>query len=211
MSYNKNDSPYVIALNSMIRYYKDYALDDKKLNYNSEKLSPTSGYEPKFEPQKWNQSNIQYNHNCYAYVLNTIAGKRSGKPQPGYFSGFPPLGTEDYNCMEFYKRLRKDIPAMYLTTFDEKCKKGFYKGFLALDTKPEDQDYHFYAMSNTGYWSHKPGRLEAVNYDASMQKIKNPAIADRKYEYFNYSKPCFFFCLNNKMARSRSRSKTKYY
>jgi hypothetical protein len=207
----KDNSPYVIALNSMIRNYKDYVFDDKEIDYDGNKISPKSGYEPKFEPKKWNDGNVQYNHNCYAYVLNTISPKRDGKPQPGYFSNFPPLKDNEYNCLTFYERLRKDIPSMYLTTFDEKCKKGFYKGFLAIDDKPENSDFHFYRMNNNGYWSHKPGRLEAVDYDASAKKIKNPAIANRKYDYFNYSKPCFFFCLNNKMSRSRSSSKYKYF
>jgi len=199
----KSKSPYVIAINEMIRYYKNYSLDDKDIDYQ-DVLSPTSGYEPEFEPTKWNDNNVQHNHNCYAYVLNTIAGKRSGKPQPGYFSNFPPLRTKDYNCLAFYERLKKDIPSMYITSFDEQCKKGFYKGFIAIDTKDEDQDYHFYRQDKSGYWSHKPGRQKAIDYDADMQKIENPVTANRKYEYFNYSKPCFFFCINNKLARSRS-------
>lgn len=204
---SSNNSPYVISMNEMIRYYKDYNLNNKDMNYQENEFSSLSGYEPPYEPQKWNDNNIQVNHNCYAYVLNTIAGKRSGKPQPGYFSGFPPLRTENYNCAEFYKRLKKDIPSMYLTTFDEKCKKGFYKGFIALDAKESNQDYHFWRMNNDGYWSHKPGRQKATDVDASGKKIKNPVIADREYTYFNYSKPCFFFCLNNKLARSRSYSR----
>lgn len=199
----KNNSPYIIALNEMVRYYKDYSLDDKDVKFDTE-ISPTSGYEPKYEPHKWNDNNVQHNHNCYAYVLNTIAGKRSGKPQPGYFSNFPPLRTKDYNCITFYERLKKDIPSLYITSFNEKCKKGFYKGFIAIDTKKEDQDYHFYRQDRNTYWSHKPGRQKAINYDASIKKIKNPATANRKYNYFNYSEPCFFFCMNNKLSRSRS-------
>ncbi len=203
---NKNESPYVVALHSMLRYYKDYALNDST-KYSESEFSPLSGSEPKYEPSKWNDNDVQHNHNCYAYVLNTIASKRTGKPQPGYFSGFPPLRTEDYNCESFYKRLKKDIPTMYLSKFDERCKKGFYKGFIAIDKKLDDQDYHFYILNNTGYWSHKPGRQKAVNFDASGEIIKNPAKANRQYKYFDYSTPCFFFCLNNKLARSRSRSK----
>ncbi|GAG83048.1 unnamed protein product [marine sediment metagenome] len=99
---------------------------------------------------------------------------------------------------------------MYLAAFDEKCKKGFYKGFIALDTKESDSDYHFFVQNLSGYWSHKPGRQPAVDIDASGKKIKNPVLADREYQYFNYSKPCFFFCLNNKLARSRSYSKHHY-
>ena len=33
----------------------------------------TINYEPKYEPEKWNQnSNIKGSHNCYAYMLNDI-------------------------------------------------------------------------------------------------------------------------------------------
>lgn len=200
-------SPYKISLKEMIRNFKKYS---KKYKKNKE-FSPLSGYEPKYEPQKWNNEVVQHNHNCYAYVLNTIASKRSGKPQPGYFAGFPSIQDSDYNCLEFYKRLKKDIPSMYLASFDEKCMNGFYKGFIALDTKDDDKDYHFYRMNNDTYWSHKPGRLPATDVDATGKKIKNPLKANRKYEYFNYSTPCFFFCLNNKLSRSRSMPKNYFY
>jgi len=115
-----------------------------------------------------------------------------------------------YNCLEFYKRLKKDIPSMYLTTFGEKCMPGFYKGFLAIDNEG-NKDYHFALMNESGYWSHKPGRLEATNVDASGKKIKNPLRANWNYEHFNYSTPCFFFCLNNKLAKSSSETKAGDY
>jgi len=131
-----NNSPYIFALNNMFREYKDYTLEDKGIDYNTiGDISPVSGYEPNFEPFKWNNTYAQYNHNCYAYVLNTLAPKRNGKPQPGYFSNFPPIEEKDYNCLAFYERLRKDIPSLYLASFDEKCKKGYYKGFIALDKR----------------------------------------------------------------------------
>lgn len=212
-SNNKDSSPYIIAMKETIRSFKDYNLDGKDgdREYNKEQFSPLSGYESKYEPERWNNNEVQYNHNCYAYVLNTIASKRKGKPQPGYFSGFGPLADKDYSCLEFYNRLKKDIPSMYLASFDEKCKRGFYKGFIAIDDNNSggnSTDYHFYKMDKSGYWSHKPGRNPATNLDASGRKIINPSLADRKYEYFNYSKPCFFFCLNNKLARSRSSPNT---
>ena len=60
---------------------------------------------------------------------------------------------------------------MYLAKFDKRCKKGFSKGFIVLDDKASDQDYHFYRQDNSGYWSHKPGRREAIDYDALKKKI----------------------------------------
>lgn len=204
----KNLSPYIVALKGNIRYFKDYVLTDKNGNTarKPRTFSPISGYEPKYNAKLWNNPLTRVEHNCYAYVINTIA-QRTGKPQPGYFSGFPPMGDDDYHCEEFYRRLKKDIPSLYLTTFTERCKPGFYKGFLAIDPKKEDPDYHFYRQDRNGYWSHKPGRLDAVNYDASSQKILNPFFADRKYQHYNYSTPCFFFCLNSRLARGHSYSR----
>lgn len=199
-------SPYIIAFNELLRNFHDYSLENWISSDTNEDLSPLSGAEPKYEPLKWNNEKIQYNHNCFAYVLATIAPKRKGKPQPGYYSNFPPLKKEDYQCENFYQRLKKDIPAMYLTTFSEKCRNGFYKGFIAIDNKDTEQDYHFYRQDDNGYWSHKPGRQKAVNYDADERIIKNPLKANRKYKYFNYTKPCFFFCLNNNISRSSSTS-----
>jgi len=209
----KNNSPYITSIKEIMRYNRDHFLNKKKTPPTDKKThSPLSGSEPKFEPNRWNNiENIKNNHNCYAYVLNTIVHKRNGKPQPGYFSNFPPLKSSDYICQTFYQRLKKDIPSLYLITFDRGCKRGFYKGFLALDPKVEDQDYHFYRQDDNGYWSHKPGRQDAINYDADNKFIKNPLKANRNYKYFNYSNPCFFFCMNNKLARSRSRSKTRNY
>ena len=93
---------------------------------------------------------------------------------------------------------------MYLINFNERCRKGFYKGFIALDPKDSDQDYHFYRQDNDGMWSHKPGRSKAIRTDASGDVITNPVLADRNYKYFNYSTPCFFFCLSPSLAKARS-------
>lgn len=168
------------------------------------KLSPLSGSEPKYEPNKWNKDKIAYNHNCYSYLLNTISATRSGKPQPGYFSNFDHIKNSEYNCKNFYKRLKKDIPSLYLSNYGEKCKKGFYKGFMAIDPKSEDPDYHFYRQDSNGYWSHKPGRKKAINYDADKKLIINPYLANRNYKYFDYSLPCPFFCLNQRLSSSYS-------
>ena len=36
-------------------------------------LSPTSGHEPEYDPEKWNSNpNIKNSHNCYTYMLNDI-------------------------------------------------------------------------------------------------------------------------------------------
>ena len=179
--------------------------DDKNIEVvENTQFSPLSGSEPKYEPKKWNGTHAQYNHNCYAYVLNQIVSGRKSKPQPGYFGGIEYKNVMDYRCITFYNRLKKDMPSMYLVNFKDRCKKGFYKGFIAIDSKNGDEDYHFWRQDKSGYWSHKPGRREATDVDASGKKIINPLKANRNYQYFNYKDPCFFFCLNPKLVRTSS-------
>lgn len=197
-----SESPYVISLKELTRTRADRSDKKKNLLLIDAGFSPLSGYEPKYNPKRWNEEKTKYNHNCFAYVLNALASKRSGKPQPGYYSGS--YNDGNYNCASFYKRLKRDMPAMYITKFADQCAPGFYKGFIALATKEGDEDYHFYRQDSSGYWSHKPGRSEATDVDASGNKIKNPATANRHYEHFNYSVPCFFFCVHLKLKRSHS-------
>ena len=54
--------------------------------------------------RKWNNDKIQNNHNCYAYVLNAISGKRKDKPQPGYYINFPSLDDIHYKCDKFFSK-----------------------------------------------------------------------------------------------------------
>lgn len=167
-------------------------------------FSPLSGTEPSFDPIKWNKPLIKQNHNCYSYAFNQIHSTRKGKAQPGYYSGFNHIEDDEYNCQSFYKRLKKDNPSLYLTSFEQPCVKGFNKAFIAIDDKPNDQDYHFYRLDKTKKWSHKPGRTEITKVDASGKEIDNPLIANRNYNYFSYNKPCFFFCANPKLGRQHS-------
>ena len=189
--------PYTIVLKETLNW-------GERQSNKSDSFSPQSGFEPIYEPDKWNlKKNIKENHNCYAYAINRIAYNRRDKSQPGYFSNFPPLRNTDYSCATFRKRLKKDIPGLYITDFNTKCKPGFSKAFLALakdDKNENDKDYHFYRQDTNGFWSHKPGRTSVKNIDASGKKIINPLIADRKYDYFDYSYPCFFFCVNSKLS-----------
>ena len=197
----KEKSPYIISFEKL----RNRVPNPSKLNEPMLEFSPLSGSEPKYDPNLWNQNpDIKDTHNCYAYVLNKIVKGRKDKPQPGYFSNYPYIEEKDYRCSTFYKRLKRDIPSLYLTTFNEPCSKGFYKGFIAIDPKKDDQDYHFYRQNSDGYWSHKPGRTDVINYDSEKNKIKNPLLANRKYKYFNYSEPCFFFCVKSGLGRIES-------
>ena len=187
-------SPYLLKIN-----FNEY---DKLsiLNKNSKKeFSPLSGSELKYEPEKWNVSEIKNTHNCYGYALGKRVKKIKNKQQPGYSSGFKHINDDEYECKFFYDRLKKDAPASYIESFDNKCLPGFYKIFLALDKK---NDYHWYVQNKDQYWSHKPGHSEVTNVDASKNKIKNPKIADRNYSYLNYNTSCFFACVHSDLSRA---------
>lgn len=203
---NSNKSPFVYAFDSLITELEKLKnLDYIVSNFNKE-FSPLSGSEPDYEPHKWNNNpRIKDTHNCYSYAIDQIVSNRSGKPQPGYFAHFKNISNKEYkDCRHFYKRLKKDTPTMYLSSFDGKCRKGYSKAFIALANKTYHTDYHFYRQDSNKYWSHKPGRTDVVNVDASKKLIKNPYIANRDYKHLNYSKPCFFFCRPKKLSKTSS-------
>ena len=105
-----------------------YLLTLKKISTNvSKEISPDfleftkefsglSGSELLYEPHKWNDNyNIKSTHNCYTYALGKIRIGLDSKAQPGYASGYNHIDDEkDYNCNEFFKRLKKDVPSSYL-------------------------------------------------------------------------------------------------
>lgn len=183
--------------------------------YNKELISkgysPLSGSEKHYEPKKWNEREyVRSNHNCYSYAFNHIRGKREGKAQPGYYANYPPIQESEYNCDAIYKRIKRDNPSIYKVKFEDKCGKGFYKIFFALSLG-FNTDYHFYRQDSNGLWSHKPGRTNTTNLDASKKLIINPYKANRDYSHLNYSTPCSFFCANPKMVRTHSTTKYKRY
>ncbi len=185
--------------------YKQKFLEEAVKNKNDMNgLSPLSGYEHKYSPKYWNHNkNIKNNNNCYSYAVN-YKNKKYGKPQPGYFAKFNHIQNKQYKCVSFFKRILNDIPSVYLTSFKQKCKKGFHKAFFAIDSNKNEHDYHFYRQDNNQLWSHKPGTTNVINYDADYKIIKNPYKANRNYTTYNYDKPCFFFCVNNKFGKTNA-------
>ncbi len=63
------------------------------------------------------------------------------------------------------------------------------------------RDYHFYRQDKGGRWSHKPGRTEVTNRDASGNPITDPRRADRKYEGLEYTEVCGCFCRGPGVAK----------
>lgn len=195
--------PYEIALVSS-QNIKNASTSN--IGLKDDEFSPRSGYEPKYNPKKWNSNpRIKDSHNCYSYALNALVSSRINKPQPGYSAKYPHISNGNYTCDPFIARLRKDIPSLYDSTFRGKCKKGFYKIYMAVTENSPDTDYHFYRQDSNSYWSHKPGRTDITNVDASGNKIINPHKANRNYRHYNYDRGCGFFCINTKMSSSVSR------
>ena len=169
------------------------------------KLLPRSGYEPKYRGEEWSRNaRIQATHNCYSYFLDDLrVYPRAGKPQPGLYA----MGAGYNNavtCESVKRRVLADNP-MHVITWSlekakDKCPKGHYKGFLAVNSW--GQDYHFYRQDSDGTWSHKPGGTAVSRTDASRKRIYNPVTADRMYGKrggIDYDKPCTFFCVRKSL------------
>ena len=185
-------------------YKNKFELEAVANKYDMKGLSPLNGYEPTYNPNYWNNNkNIKNNNNCYSYSVNN-KNHQFGKPQPGYFARFNHIQNNQYKCAHFFKRILNDIPSVYLTSFKQKCKKGFHKAFFAIDSNKNEHDYHFYRQDKNQLWSHKPGTTNVINYDANYKIIKNPYNANRNYTAYNYDKPCFFFCVNNKFGKTKA-------
>jgi hypothetical protein len=195
-----NYSPRFVYL-----YKQKFEMEAVKNKNDMNGLSPLSQYEPTYNPNYWNNNkNIKNNNNCYSYSVNN-KNHQFGKPQPGYFARFNHIQNNQYKCAYFFKRILNDIPSVYLTSFKQKCKKGFTKAFFAIDSNKNEHDYHFYRQDTNQLWSHKPGTTNVINYDADYKIIKNPYTANRNYSAYNYDKPCFFFCVNNKFGKTKAK------
>ena len=187
-------------------YKQKFEMEAVKNKNDMNGLSPLSKYEPTYNPNYWNNNkNIKNNNNCYSYSVNN-KNHQFGKPQPGYFARFNHIQNNQYKCAYFFKRILNDIPSVYLTSFKQKCKKGFHKAFFAIDSNKNEHDYHFYRQDTNQLWSHKPGTTNVINYDADYKIIKNPLKANRNYSAYNYDKPCFFFCVNNKFGKTKAKN-----
>lgn len=180
-------------------------------------LAPLSGSEPEYNPDLWNiRPEIRGSHNCYAYAMQYISPdateqcaekRRNGKtpterkcstPQPGHASGHIRMKyTPIKKCHDITARTIDDNMGIHPITFEQKCPIGTSKIALVVD---EAHDYHYYRQDSNGYWSHKPGRNNVTNLDASGQLITDPRFASRDYTRdgasdLNYKDFCGFFCV----------------
>lgn len=174
------------------------------------RISPLSGYEPPYEPRRWNdKKELRETHNCFAYAMNVHDPKQvkacrmvknCNVPfhQPGSASGHPGFRSRKLKtCPDMVARLLGDNPSMKMTTFEAKCPPHTSKIGLVVDP---DEDYHFFRQDSNGMWSHKPGGTAVTNLDANDSLIYDPAIASRNYtpsgSKLNYDTFCAYLCVS---------------
>ena len=166
-----------------------------------------NGSEPKYDLKKWNENlKIKRTHNCYAYVLDIIKSFKR-KPQPGFASGYSYLTDSDIrSCDKMFERIRADNPSLIRVNYNDKCPKGYRKGYLAVDDG-DDTDYHFWRLDLNGKWSHKPGATEATDKDSNGKIILFPHLAERKSDSHHYKKSCSYFCFDPKKSNISNKPK----
>lgn len=155
---------------------------------------------PKYEPHKWNTNKfITKSHNCYSYALNLIYKDQANlckrfmnktkkqncsiiKPQPGQNVGIiDESNPRVITCEKIVGRMLKDNPFIKQVGRDEKLPKNYYR--IALFSRSDKLDYHYYRQDCDGMWSHKNGWRKATNKDNSGRLIHNPEESDRgKYD-----------------------------
>lgn len=169
---------------------------------------PTNGFEPNYEPDKWNNNNyIQGSHNCYAYSLNDICpdltqAYKNNKddrnwmnPQPGHYCGMTKkVNYDETTCDKLKERILCDNPFIIETDCETVCPDKYYKIGLAVSPKTT---YHFYRQNKDGTWSHKDGGREVTKLDASNNIITNPELSNRDFGYANYTNWCGYYCVPN--------------
>lgn len=173
------------------------------------RISPLSGWEPTYDPKKWNNKReIRETHNCFAYAMNVhdpkqvVACKEDKNcnvpfHQPGSASGYSKFGSSSQKtCSDMVQRILGDNPKIKRTTFEAKCPPHTSKIAIVVDP---DEDYHFFRQDSNGYWSHKPGGTPVTNLDADKSVIYDPALANRNYNSknskLNYDIFCSYLCV----------------
>ena len=180
------------------------------------RLSPTSGDEPEFDPDRWTQAaTVRRSHNCFSYAMNAMDYRRvedcakhgGNKCEVSYHQ---PGGTRKTNkrlrresyarCKSLLTLIKQDVPTMRKIKYKQRCREGYSKIALVID--PMD-DYHFYRQDPDGYWSHKPGSQPVTRFDADGVLIIDPKTANRDYptqgKSLNYTLFCGFFSVPRRM------------
>jgi len=154
--------------------------------------SPLSGYEPVYEPLRWNKdSALRLTHNCFSYAMNVNDPKQIEKcrgkneecdtpfHQPGSVSKYEPFSDKPKTCPNMVARIIGDNPTIMMSSFEDRCPVGSSKIALVVD---EDEDYHFLRQDRSGYWSQKSGARPVTDKDAGGHRIWDPQLCDLNYK-----------------------------
>lgn len=160
----------------------------------------------------WNGDFYRPRTNCYAYALNIKMNPFTNKEFLGDWSqkenAHSGLAVGEFSAGRIEgKAITKssviahvDLDLQMLgrtmeqATIDTPVPKGKWKIAIAISNDSEPQ-YHFYRQDADGTWSHKPGKMQATQLDASGHVITNPETADGKYSGVNYNVFCGYFII----------------
>uniref|UniRef100_A0A6C0IWX3 Uncharacterized protein n=1 Tax=viral metagenome TaxID=1070528 RepID=A0A6C0IWX3_9ZZZZ len=153
------------------------------------RTAPLSGSELPYDGESWNKMGNVQKLNCYDYAWGNANPHQLEFSQP-----IPRPPNELYTCNNVEKGMMKQHPDAEIIEFEQSCPSGKRKVALVVDDVAPS-DYHWYRQDNDGFWSHKQGYMNPTNLDASGDVIKDPRKSDRKFEHFNYTKMCNFYCI----------------
>ena len=174
------------------------------------RISPLSGFEPKYEPKRWNLKRaLRETHNCFSYSMNINDPRQIQQcedeseeceapfHQPGSPSGYHHFSSKKLKtCPNMLARLMGDNPDIRMTTFETRCPRDTSKIALVVDPK---EDYHFLRQDSNMLWSHKAGARPVKNTDAAEHTIWDPQMAYLNYTTgdgrLNYSIFCAYLCV----------------
>ena len=170
---------------------------------------PTSGNEITYNTNLWNYSPVQASTNCYAYSLNNQVIPNTNYlwyMQPGQAAGYE-LTSNMITAMTVKSFVEADAEVLGFTFSPiskyDVCTGNTYKVALVV---ANGVDYHWYRENPDKTWSHKPGRTAVTKLDASSHVIYDPEVANRNYQYANYSTFVGYFAvtpLNNMYSGSQ--------
>jgi hypothetical protein len=174
------------------------------------RVSPLSGYEPHYEPRRWNTRRaLRETHNCFSYAMNVNDPKQIQQcmneneeceapfHQPGSPSGYDHFSSKKLKtCPNMIARILGDNPDIRMTTFETRCPANTSKIALVVDPK---EDYHFLRQDSNMLWSHKAGARPVKNVDAAGKTIWDPQMAYLDYRddggSLNYGIFCSYMCV----------------
>lgn len=172
--------------------------------------SPLSGYEPNYEPKRWNaKRSLRETHNCFSYSMNIHDPKQvqlcideseeceAPFHQPGSPSGYHQFSSKKLKtCPNMIARILGDNPDIRMTTFESRCPRDSSKIALVVDPK---EDYHFLRQDSNMLWSHKAGARPVKNIDAAGHTIWDPQLSYLNYTTgdgtLDYSIFCAYLCV----------------